>query len=155
MEAKRLKTDDVDAENKEVLDSLTFAVTKTRVFGVVIKEVREDLPISHPSRVEKLDDVGMLVSLELSKKGTPVAPAAKPLVRRIGASAFHSAGWAIDSAAEAELGGDLTALLAALEGSINESDNDSYKKAFAFMKTAAGTDSATEWHVFSQVFSES
>lgn len=150
-----MKTYDVDTENKEVLDSLTFAVTKTRVIGIIIKEVREGLEIDHPSRVEKLDDVGMLVSLELSKKGTPVAPAAKPLVRRIGASAYNSAGWSIDKEAEAELCGDLTALLAELEANIDASDNDSYKNAFAFMKTAAGTDSATEWHVFSQVYSES
>lgn len=131
----------------DLFEHPSFYITKTRTIGVLCTKAQPGIVVNHFSRTEVIDEDGMLLVGDISKRGTCVTVVANPMIRVIGAAAVEGAGWSVDVEAEKEV--DVAQLFADFSRDIENCSNDSYKKALQLMSHLVKNEEA-EIHIYSQ-----
>ena len=130
-----------------VIENLSYYITKTRTIGVLCTNTHPEIVVKHYSRTEVINEKGMLLVGDISKRGTCVTLAANPMIRVIGAAAVDGAGWAVDVEAEKEV--DVAQLFADFSRDVENCTNESYKEALKLMNHLVENEGA-KVHIYSQ-----
>ena len=128
-----------------MIENLSYYITKTRTIGVLCTEAYPDTAVKHYSRTEVINEKGMLLVGDISKRGTCVTTVPNAMIRVIGAAAIDGAGWNVDHEAENEV--DMAQLFADFSRDIENCNNDSYKEALKLMNHLVQNEGA-EIHIY-------